>query len=175
MILLVGIKFTRLTKPYRNFSDNDTDYADNYTTRLKRTYHYDDRDFANGGQHATTKGNSHVDVTQDGQQHRQTNNEKKLQHSESIWNRLTTTVPIQSSSTLAIESRIVHRGNNIGVDRRGDDTHSGGDVTTENGNPNEEEAEVEQRAIDDAVKDGLKELHDLYFVKEPLLYKMGEF
>lgn len=48
-------------------------------------------------------------------------------------------------------------------------------MTTENGNPNEEEAEVEQRAIDDAVKDGLKELHDLYFVKEPLLYKMGEF
>lgn len=174
MILLAGIKLTRLTKPHRNFSDNDTDYVDNYaTTRLTRTYQYGDHDFADVGQNATTtKENPHLDVTRRDElqrPHEETGHLYLANGSESISKSRET-----PNRTSTIEARIIHSGNVTSSRHGGDEDRSEAGTTAGNGNLNSKRTTANQKAIDDAVRDGLKDLHDLYFIKEPLLYKMGE-
>ncbi|KAI4456683.1 oxidase/peroxidase [Holotrichia oblita] len=191
LILLAGIKLTRLTKPHRNFSDNDTDhYIDDYVTRLTRTYRYDDsdHDFADHGLNitSTTKENPYNYTTYDYKQR----NEKQQQHqkqqllydnndehlypidnaSESVFNHRE---PPQDA--LTAESRIIHSGGIIWNSLHGGDkNYPKLGTTTGSGNfLSGKEVEDNQKVIDEAVKDGLKELHELYFIKEPLLYKMG--
>ncbi|GJQ72253.1 hypothetical protein Trydic_g3344 [Trypoxylus dichotomus] len=186
LILLAGIKFTRLTRPHRNFSDNDTDhYVDDYVKRLVRTYrHNNDHDFAERGQNATptTKGNPHLDATyndvrqpQHQQQHLYEKNNGHLYPINGISESVTNRREPPYGDKLPIESRIIHSGSVIRNGPHSDDeNYTQVDTAAENENfLKDKEVEAKQRAIDEAVKDGLKELHDLYFVKEPLLYKMG--
>ncbi|KRT84927.1 hypothetical protein AMK59_993, partial [Oryctes borbonicus] len=180
LILLAGIKFTRLTRPHRNFSDNDTD---DYAKRLSRTYPYNnDHDFADRGQNATptTKGNSHLDATYNDerqprrQQHLYSKNNGHLYPTDGISESVTNRIRKPPyGDELTIESKIIHSGGVTGNGPRHVDENYTEAGATAGNFLNDAEVEAKQKAIDEAVKDGLKELHDLYFVKEPLLYKMG--